>query len=100
MIEAHKHYDGQALGSKKVGECIGEGGEKIGNIQAPPKNFHKNAYAPKPNQLKNKVDTTPDPLIFPHSTNDFQKPIKFKSDLANEFVGKKSERLSEEKPSE
>jgi hypothetical protein len=38
---------------------------------------------------KNKLDTTPDPPIFPHVTNDFQKPIKFKSDLENEFVGKK-----------
>jgi hypothetical protein len=23
MIEAYKHYDGQALGSDKVGECSG-----------------------------------------------------------------------------
>jgi hypothetical protein len=30
MIEAYKHYDGQALGSEKVGECSGRGGEKIG----------------------------------------------------------------------
>jgi hypothetical protein len=50
--------------------------------------------------LKNKLDTTPDPPIFPHPTNDFQKPIKFKSDLGNEFVGKMGEKPSEEKPSE
>jgi hypothetical protein len=49
MIEAYKRYDGQALGSEKVGESSGEGGEKIGDIQAPPKTFHKNAYASKPN---------------------------------------------------
>jgi hypothetical protein len=67
MIEAYKLYDGQALGSKKVGESSGEGGEKIGDIQAPPKTFHKNVYAPKPNPLRNKLDTTPDPPIFPHS---------------------------------
>jgi hypothetical protein len=33
MIEAYKHYEGQALGSEKIGECSGEGGEKIGDIQ-------------------------------------------------------------------
>jgi hypothetical protein len=47
MIEAYKCYGGQALGSDKIGECSGEGGEKIGDIQAPPKTFHKYAYAPK-----------------------------------------------------
>jgi hypothetical protein len=62
--------------------------------------LHKNAYAPKPNPLKNKLDTTLDPPIFPHPTNDFQKTIKFKSDLENEFVGKKGEKPSEEKSSE
>jgi hypothetical protein len=100
MIEAYKRYDGQALGSEKVEECSGEGGEKIGDIQAPPKTFHKNAYTPKPNPLKNKLDTTPDPSIFPHSTNDFHKPIKLKSDLGNELFGKKSVKPSEEKPVE
>jgi hypothetical protein len=100
MIEAYKRYDGQALGSEKVGECSAEGGEKIGDILAPPKTFHKNAYAPKPNPLEDKFDTTLDPPIFPHSTNDFQKSIKFKGDLGNEFVGKKSGKSSEEKPSE
>jgi hypothetical protein len=53
MIKAYKHYDGQALRSDKIGECIGEGGEKIGDIQGPPKTFHKNAYSPKPNPLRN-----------------------------------------------
>jgi hypothetical protein len=61
MIEAYMRYDGQALCSEKVEECSGEGGEKTGDILAPPKTFHKNAYAPKPNPLKNKLDTTPDP---------------------------------------
>jgi hypothetical protein len=58
---------------------------KIGPSLGP---FLQCPYHPKPNPLKNKLDTTPDPPIFPHSTNDFQKPIKFKSDLGNEFVGK------------
>jgi hypothetical protein len=65
MIQAYKHYDGQALGSKKVGESIGDGGEKIGDSRAPPNTFHKNSYGPKPNPLRNKLDTTPDPPIFP-----------------------------------
>jgi hypothetical protein len=66
MMETYKHQDGQALGSEKVGESSGEGGEKIGDIQAPPKTYHKNAYAPKPNPLRNKLDTNPNPPIFPH----------------------------------
>jgi hypothetical protein len=100
MIEAYKCYDGQALGLKKIGECNGVGGEKICDIQAPPKTYQKNAYVPKPNPLRNKLDTTPDPLIFPQSTDDFQKPIKFKSNMGNVFFGKESEKSSEEKPVE
>jgi hypothetical protein len=38
--------------------------------------------------------------MFPHSTDDFEKPIKFKSTLVNVFFGKESEKLSEEKPVE
>jgi hypothetical protein len=72
MIETYKRQDGKALGSEKVGESSGEGGEKIGDILAPPKTYHKNAFAPKPNPLRNKLDTNPDPPIFPHSTYDFQ----------------------------
>jgi hypothetical protein len=100
MMETYKFQDGKALGSEKVGESSGDGGEKIGDIQAPPKTYHKNAYVPKPNRLQNKLDTNPDPPIFPHSTNDFQKPIKFKSTLGNVFFGKESEKPSEEKPVE
>jgi hypothetical protein len=29
MIESYKRYDGQALGSEKIGECSGEGGENL-----------------------------------------------------------------------
>jgi hypothetical protein len=47
--------------------------------------------------LRNKLDATLDPPIFPHSTNDFPKPIKFKSNLGNEFHGKESVKASEEK---
>jgi hypothetical protein len=100
VIEAYKRYDGQALGSEKVGECSGEGGEKIGNILAPPKTFHKNVYSPKPNPLENKLDTTPDSPIFPHPTNDFQKLMKFVSTKESELGEKKSDKPSREKPSE
>jgi hypothetical protein len=51
MMETYKRQDGQALGSERVKESSGEGGEKIGDILAPPKTYHKNAYAPKPNPL-------------------------------------------------
>jgi hypothetical protein len=37
MMETYKHQDGKALGSEKVGEASGEGGEKIGDILTPPK---------------------------------------------------------------
>jgi hypothetical protein len=100
MMETYKRQDGQVLGSEKVGESSGEGGEKIGDMQAPPKTYHKNAYVPKPNPLRNKLDTNPDQPLFPYSTNDFQKPIKFKSTLGNVFFGKESEKPSDEKPVE
>jgi hypothetical protein len=96
MIEAYMRYDGQALGSEKIGECSGEGEEKIGDIQAPPKTYHKNACVPKPNPLRNKLDTTLDPPVFSQPTDDFQKPIKFKSTLRNVFFGKESEKPSDE----
>jgi hypothetical protein len=47
----------------EVGECSSGGAEKICDMLAPQKTFHKNSYAPKPNPLKNKFDTTPDPHI-------------------------------------
>jgi hypothetical protein len=97
MMDTYKCLDGKALGSEKVGEVSGEGGEKIGDILAPPKTYHKNTFASKPTLLRNKLDTNPDPPIFPHTTNDFQKPIKFKSDLGNVFFGKEGEKPSEEK---
>jgi hypothetical protein len=98
MIEAYKHYDGQALGADKVGEGSGENEGKIGDILEPPKTHHKNSYAPKPNPLRNQLDTTPAPPLFPPHTNNFQKLIKFNSDLGNEFFGKKGKKPSEEKP--
>jgi outer membrane biosynthesis protein TonB len=100
MMETYKHQDGKVLGSEKVGEISGEGGEKIGDIVAPPKTYHKNTFAPKPNPLRNKLNTNPDPPIVPHSTDDFEKPIKFKSTLGNVFFGKERERPSEGKPIE
>jgi hypothetical protein len=93
MTETYKRQDGEALGAKKVGEGSGEN-----DIPEPPKTHHKNTFVPKPNHLRNRLDTTLDPPVFPPQTDNFHKPIKFKSDLGNEFFGKKGEKPSEEKP--
>jgi hypothetical protein len=85
------------LGAEKVGEGSCENEGKIGDIPDPPKTHHKNAFVPKPNHLRNQLDTTPAPPMFPPHTDDFQKPIKFKSDLGNESLGKKGEKPSKEK---
>jgi hypothetical protein len=75
-----------------VGEGSGES-----DIPEPPKTHHKNAFVHKPNHLKNRLDTTPDPPVFPPQTNNFQEPIKLKSVLGNECFGKKGEKPIEEK---
>jgi hypothetical protein len=94
MIEAFKRQDGEGLGANKVGEGSGE------NILEPPKTHHKNDFPPKPNHLRNRLDTTPTPPVFPTPTNDLQKPIKFVSTSGKVFFGKESEEASEEKPVE
>jgi hypothetical protein len=94
MIETYKRQDGEGLGANKVGEG------SCDNIPGPPKTHHKNAFAPKPNHLRNRLDTTPAPLVFPPQTDDFQKPIKFMSTSGKVFFGKESEKPSEEKPVE
>jgi DNA repair exonuclease SbcCD ATPase subunit len=65
MIETYKRQDGERLGANKVGEGSG------GNIPEPLKTHHKNAFPPKPNHLRNRLDTTPAPPVFPPQTNDF-----------------------------
>jgi hypothetical protein len=92
MIEAFKRQDREALGAKKVGEGSGES-----DVPEPPKTHHKIAFVPKLNNLRNRLDTTPNPPLFPPQTNNFQEPIKFKSVLGNEFFGKKGEKPSREK---
>jgi hypothetical protein len=94
MIETFKRKDGEGLGANKVGEGSGE------NIPEPPKIHHKNDFPPKPNHLRNRLDTTLAPPVFPPQTNDFQKPIKFVSTSGKVFFGKQSEKTSEEKPVE
>jgi hypothetical protein len=96
MIETYKCQDGEALGAKKVGEGGGENEGKIGDILEPPKTHHRNVFFPKPNHLWNRLDTTPAPPVFPPQTDNFQKPIKFKSVLGNEFFGKEGDNPSEE----
>jgi hypothetical protein len=94
MIETFKRQDGEKLGANKVGEGSGE------NIPEPPKTHHKNDFPPKPNHLRNRLDTTPAPPVCPLQTNDFRKPIKFVSTSGKLFFGKESEKASEEKPVE
>jgi hypothetical protein len=92
MIETYKRQDGEGLGAKKVDEGSGE------NIPEPPKAHHKNDFPPKPNHLRNRLDTTPAPPVFPPQTNDFEKPIKFVSTLGTVFFGKENEKASGEEP--
>jgi DNA repair exonuclease SbcCD ATPase subunit len=66
MIEAFKRQNGEGLGANKVGEGSGE------NIPEPPKAHHKNNFPPKPNHLRNRLDTTSAPPVFPTPTNDLQ----------------------------
>jgi hypothetical protein len=96
MIEAYKCYDGQALGLEKIGECSGEEKRKLVISKLHQKPATK-MPVPKSNPLRNKLDTIPDPPILPQPTDDFQKPIKFKSTLGNVFFGKEVEKPSEEK---
>jgi hypothetical protein len=94
MIKTFKRQDGEGLGANKVGEGSGE------NVLEPPKTHHINYLPPKPNHLRNRLDTTPAPPVFSAQTNDFQKPIKFGSTSGKVFFGKESEKASEQKPVE
>jgi hypothetical protein len=67
----------------------GENEGKIGDIPDPQSYHHKNAYAPKPNPLRNRLDTTLAPPVFPPHTDDFQKPIKFKRNKGMSSLGRK-----------
>jgi hypothetical protein len=66
MIETYKRHDGEAIATKKVCEGSGES-----DIPEPPKTHHKNAFVRKPNHLRNRLDTTPAPPVFPPQTNYF-----------------------------
>jgi hypothetical protein len=58
MIETFKRQNGEGLGANKVGEGCEE------NILQLPKTHHKNGFPPKPNHLRNRLDTTPSPPVF------------------------------------
>jgi hypothetical protein len=58
MIETFKRKDSEGPGANKVGEGSGE------NIPEPLKT-HQNDFPPKPNHLRNRLDTTPAPPCFP-----------------------------------
>ena len=97
MLAQFKRFDGQALGADKCGE----GEEKAGEIPIPPHTTPMNKFAPKLNHLRSKLDTTPDPPVFPHKAENYQKPIKFVSTQGSVFGGKSGEKAVEkpiEKP--
>jgi hypothetical protein len=95
MIEPLKRQDGEGLGETRLVREV----ERISQSHQKP-THHKNDFPPKPNHLRNRLDTTPAPPVFPPPTNDFQKPIKFVSTSGKVFFGKESEKASEEKPVE
>jgi hypothetical protein len=74
MIAAFKRYDGRALLGDKIRENSGEQDEKIGEI----------------------LDTTLDPSIFPHPTNNFQEPVRFVNPKGDVVGEKKGEKPSEQ----
>jgi hypothetical protein len=74
MIETYKSRDGEALGANKVGEGSGENEGKIGDIPEPPKTHHKNAFVPKPNHLRNRLDTTQLHPCFLHKPTTSRNP--------------------------
>jgi hypothetical protein len=92
MIEAFKRQDGEGLGANNVGE----GSEE--NIPEQSKTHQKNNFPPKPNNLRNRLDTTPAPPVFPKPTNDLRKPIKFVSTSGKVFFGKESEKCRMDLP--
>jgi hypothetical protein len=68
MIDTYKRQDSEGLVVNKVGERSCE------NIQEPPNIHHKNAFVPKPNHVRNRLDTTPAPPVFPHKPTISKNP--------------------------
>jgi hypothetical protein len=81
------------LGLKRLGSAV------VREISVPTQTTLKNTFPPKPNHLRNKFDTTPDPLVFPPQTNNFQKPVRFVS-AKGDVVGEKKGEKPREKPRE
>ena len=86
MIAEFKRADGRGLGFEKVGECSGESVkeksecEKIGDIIAPPLSTPKNnSFEPKPNHMRNKLDTDPPPPEFPPKLSESKRRVSFVS---------------------
>jgi hypothetical protein len=70
--------------------------EKVGEIPIPAHRTPMNKFEPKPNYLLNKLDTTPDPPVFPLQTNNFQKLVRFVSPKGDVVGKKKGEKPSEQ----
>jgi hypothetical protein len=91
---------GKHLGRRRLESLVVREEKKLVISKLHQKPTTKTFMLLKPKPLRNKLDTNPDPPIFPHSTNDSQNHIKFKSTLEYLFFGKESEKPSEEKPVE
>jgi hypothetical protein len=74
---------------------------KLERFQSHHKTTHKKKFEPKPNHLKDKLDTTPDPPVFPPQTNNFEKTVRFvnpKRDVVGEKKGEKPSEQPQPKP--
>jgi hypothetical protein len=89
MIETYKRRDGEPLGANKVGEGSGES-----NIPEPPKLHHKNAFVPKPNHLRNRLQLHP---CFLHKLTTSRNPTSSRVSWGMSSLGR-GEKSSEEKP--
>jgi hypothetical protein len=84
MIEAFKRQDGEALGANKVGEGSGESDDP-----EPPKTHHKNAFVPKPNHLRNQLDTTLIHPCFLHKPTTSRNPSSSRVSWGINFLGRR-----------
>jgi hypothetical protein len=84
IIETYKRHDGEVLGAKKVGE----GGGKS-DIPEPPETHHKNAFVPKPNHLRNRLDTTQFHPCFLHKPTTSRNPSSSRVSWGMNYLGRR-----------
>jgi hypothetical protein len=94
IIETYKRQDGEELEANKVGEGSGANEGKIGDIPEPPKTHHKNAFVPKLNHLRNRLDTTQLHPCFLHKPTTSRNPSSSRVSWGMSSFGKKGEKPS------